>query len=399
MTDFTVVGGGIAGLVVARRLALLGNAVDIIEASDRLGGIVAHRRIGGIDLDAGASSFSTRGGQVAALIDELGLSDDLVAPARTDRWLQPATGAPVKLPAGGILGIPGTPLAAEVIAAVGTPAAMRAQLEAVIPSLRARPSESLGHLVRRRLGRGMLERLVDPVVRAELGVPADELPVDQVAGLRAAMAHEGSLAAAVRSLLDGAASPARFGIRGGLNRLVTELVADLESLEVGFEFGRRVTSADEFDSEVVLAAPLGEPAQRRLVLVTLVVDAPELDAAPRGAGVVAAPGATASAAQAITHVSAEWDWVRERAEGRHVLQLAYPQEPADLAATALADARSLLGVPIASLIDLAHLDWPVGAMTAATPGSAVVGRWVAGADLAAIVRQAEHAAAEILGEH
>jgi hypothetical protein len=38
-------------------------------------------------------------------------------------------------------------------------------------------------------------------------------------------------------------------------------------------------------------------------------------------------------------------------------------------------------------------------MTAATPGSAVVGRWVAGADLAAIVRQAEHAAAEILGEH
>ncbi|MFZ2965049.1 MAG: NAD(P)-binding protein, partial [Rhodoglobus sp.] len=88
----TVVGGGVAGLVAARRIALRGHPVDIIEATDRLGGTVAHRRLGGIDLDAGAESFAKRGGHVAALAVELGLGDDIVEPTSAGAWLQPATG-------------------------------------------------------------------------------------------------------------------------------------------------------------------------------------------------------------------------------------------------------------------------------------------------------------------
>lgn len=38
--EFSVVGGGIAGLAVARRLALAGRPVVLFEASDRLGGTV-----------------------------------------------------------------------------------------------------------------------------------------------------------------------------------------------------------------------------------------------------------------------------------------------------------------------------------------------------------------------
>ena len=65
--EFTVVGGGIGGLVVARRLAMAGRSVTLLEASHRLGGTVAAHIVGGVDLDAGAESFAVRGGTVAAL--------------------------------------------------------------------------------------------------------------------------------------------------------------------------------------------------------------------------------------------------------------------------------------------------------------------------------------------
>jgi oxygen-dependent protoporphyrinogen oxidase len=54
MADVTVVGGGVAGLVVARRFARAGAEVEVIEASARLGGPVARHVVGGIELDAGA---------------------------------------------------------------------------------------------------------------------------------------------------------------------------------------------------------------------------------------------------------------------------------------------------------------------------------------------------------
>ena len=98
MTEFSVVGGGIAGLVVARRLAMAGRSVTLLEASDRLGGTVARHTVGGIDLDAGAESFSVRGGTVAALAREIGLGADIVEPAQGGAWLQPVAGPPVPLP-------------------------------------------------------------------------------------------------------------------------------------------------------------------------------------------------------------------------------------------------------------------------------------------------------------
>jgi len=392
----TVVGGGVAGLVVARRIALRGHPVDIIEATDRLGGTVAHRRLGGIDLDAGAESFAKRGGHVAALAVELGLGDDIVEPASAGAWLQPASGPAVPLPATGILGIPGTPLAADVIAVIGMRNALRAQLDAVIPSLWSRKSESLGQLVRRRMGRGLFERLVDPVVRGVQSTPADEYPIDRVPGLRAALAKEGSLAAAVRLLHDSAPPGSNVaGIRGGVNRLVTELIADLESLEVGFEFGRRVASLDELDGAVVLATPLAGGG-REIVLATLVVESAQLDAAPRGSGVLVADGASGVRARALTHATAKWAWLRERADGRHVLRLSYDVEPENLETTARADAETLLEARFDDIVDFGRTAWWRPAPAVAPPGVVMVGEAVSGTGLASVVRQAEDAAAALI---
>jgi oxygen-dependent protoporphyrinogen oxidase len=391
--EFSIVGGGIAGLVVARRLAMAGRSVTLLEASDHLGGTVTRQTVGGIDLDAGAESFAVRGGTVAALARELGLGDEIVAPFPAGAWLQPASGPAVPLPATSILGIPGTPLAADVIAVVGTAAALRAQLDAVMPSLWARKSLTLGRLVRRRMGSAMLERLVDPVVHGVHSVHPDDLPLDRAApGLRAALRHEGSLAAAVRHLREAApAGSAVAGIRGGVHRLVTELAADLETYGVDVQLGRRVRSVEGLEGTVVLAVPLQPSGGRKVVLATLVVDSPELDAAPRGTGVLVARGAAGIRARALTHSTAKWEWLRERAHGHHVVRLSYDEEPEGLAHVARQDASALLGVQLPEPLDVARVEW-----TRSLVGVADVGESVAGSGLAGIVAQAEAHAAELL---
>ncbi|MEP6481415.1 MAG: FAD-dependent oxidoreductase [Rhodoglobus sp.] len=386
-SDFTVVGGGIGGLVLARRLAMAGRSVTLLEASDHLGGTVARHTVGGIEMDAGAESFATRGGTVAALATELGLGDDIVTPSAAGAWLRPASGAAVALPATSVLGIPGVPLSADVIAAVGLRAAMRAQLDSVIPHRVATKSLTLGSLVRARMGNGVLEKLVAPVVHGVHSVHPDELSIDRAApGLRAALALHGSLAAAVRALREAApAGSAVQGIRGGVWRVVTELVADLETYHVDVQLGRRVTTTDGLGGTAVLATPLSPPPGRKVVLATLVVDAPKLDAAPRGTGVLVAQGAAGIRARALTHATAKWAWLHERAEGRHVLRLSYEVEPDDLAAVAREDAEALLGVRFDRVVDFARVEW----LRPEAGNEADVGETVAGSGLAGIVAQAE----------
>jgi oxygen-dependent protoporphyrinogen oxidase len=104
-----------------------------------------------------------------------------------------------------------------------------------------------------------------------------------------------------------------------------------------------------------------------------------------------AQGAAGIRARALTHSTAKWDWLRERADGRHVLRLSYDDEPASLESVALADASALLGVALPAPIDFARVEW-----TRSVEGSADVGEPVAGSGLAGIVAQANAHADELL---
>ena len=421
MTRFIVVGGGVAGLVAARRLALGGASVTVLEAGDRLGGTVAHHAVGGFVLDSGAESFAVRGGTVAALAKDLGLGDEIVEPAPAGAWLQRASGA-LPLPATSILGIPGVPLAADVIAVVGFGTAFRAFLEALLPGPVGDSALTLGELVRRRMGRGMLEKLVAPVAQGVHSAHPDDLAVDRVApGLRAAMRRTGSLARAVASLRASApAGSAVAGVRGGVHRIVDELVADLERLRVEVRLGARVASVapgsvtfggSSLDGTVVVAAPsvpgavespADAAASERVTLATLVVDVAALDSAPRGSGVLVASGAPGVHARALTHATAKWGWLAERAgAGRHVLRLSYDGSavPDDLAEVARADASTLLGVTIepAAVVDFARVDWvrPAPSGTA-VDGIALIGEAASGTGLASVIAHATAAAEGLL---
>jgi protoporphyrinogen/coproporphyrinogen III oxidase len=410
-----VVGGGVGGLVLARRLVLGGHTVILVEASDRLGGTVARQIVGGIELDAGAESFAIRGGTVVKLAKSLGLGDDLVEPNPAGAWLQPAAGPAFRLPENSLLGIPGSPLARDVTAIIGWGAGWRAYAETLLPGNYGSKSETVGELVRKRMGEAVADQLVRPIARGVHSTDVDELPLDQaVPGLRRELLNSGSLARAVRSLRDTSAraGSAVAGIRGGVVRIVDVFRADLERFGVDVRLDARATVVENghvvadgrrIEGRVVIAAPgVLDPSSlpgHRVVLATLVVDQPLLDAAPRGTGVLVAEGAPGIRARALTHSTAKWSWLAERAGGKHVLRLSYDVSVSDLAEVAREDAQALLGVPIpaSSVLDFARVEWyRPNRYTPSPDDIPLAGESIAGTGLASVVARSESLAGSLL---
>ena len=78
--NVAVVGGGIAGLAAAWFLRETAD-VTVFEAADRVGGKILTTEFGGRPVDEGADAFITRTPDGVDLARELGLGDELVAPA------------------------------------------------------------------------------------------------------------------------------------------------------------------------------------------------------------------------------------------------------------------------------------------------------------------------------
>ncbi|MEQ6898154.1 FAD-dependent oxidoreductase [Microbacterium sp. KR10-403] len=454
MTRVVVIGGGAAGLVAAREAAASGADVTVLEARPTVGGSIAGHTVAGLTLDAGAESFATRGGAVAPLLDELGLSDLIVWPHIAGSWLH-LPDRTVPSPKGGLLGIPMDPQSPEVVAAIGVDAAARAARDLDDPLPEGFAPATLGELVRTRMGRAVLDRLVSPVANGVYSTPADDLAVDAIApGLRAALSRTGSLARAVRKLRGGSAAKpgsAAGSLRGGMWTLMSALADDLVARggrvlvdapvrgihRDGDAWLVDVDRGETLRADAVIVAtaqsaavrllgdlipPADWPAPTRVDLATLVLDAPELDAAPRGTGLLVADDAhDVVAAKALTHASIKWAWVAEQAgSGRHVVRLSYGQaghrsqaadiDDAALQELAMRDAAALLDVELeaAQLAGFARSTWTnavslaargqaervaaVRQAVAAVPGLDVAGAWVAGTGLASVVPDARAAA-------
>ena len=330
---WVVVGGGIAGLLAARRLAGAGHTVMLLERDTTLGGRVSRVEVAGLTLDAGAESFATRGDAVQRLCEELGLGDLIAEPATSPAWVI-APGRAYPLPATGWLGIPLRPLAADVRRVLGWWGAIRACADLVLPTGSICDDATVGSLAAARLGSRAADRLLAPVMSGVYSRPLDDLPLDAIApGLAADVRERGGLIRAARSRRSlGAPGSAVRGIVGGVSVLVRAVAADAErkgavlrtdveatGLERAVDGGgwRLSTSEGPLDADgVVLAVPrhlaaplLGETPEkaRHVAIVVMVVDAPALDRAPRGTGVLVRPGVTR--AKALTHASAKWPWL------------------------------------------------------------------------------------------
>ncbi|WP_295014377.1 NAD(P)/FAD-dependent oxidoreductase [uncultured Microbacterium sp.] len=153
----------------------------------------------------------------------------------------------------------------------------------------------------------------------------------------------------------------------------------------------------------------------RIEIVTLVLDAPVLDTAPRGSGVLTVPGS--HTAKALTHSTAKWRWLREAAGSRHVVRVSFgsqDEEPATAAlddaaaaALALAEAGALLGVELtadqlrgsdraryvqaqpSSVLGAVERRDAATAAIRAVDGVAATGAWLSGTGLAQVVPHAK----------
>jgi len=171
-----VVGGGVAGLTAAYRLTLAAGApaVTVLEADPRAGGKLASARVGDLDLEAGADSFVARKPWAVDLCKELGLGRDLVPPGETGAWLW-TEGGLVRMTRDAAFGIPGD--IGDVLKWPGLSRGgrRRAARDLLIRTRRDRSDESLGALLRRRLGDEATDLAVAPLLAGLFAGDVDRL--------------------------------------------------------------------------------------------------------------------------------------------------------------------------------------------------------------------------------
>jgi oxygen-dependent protoporphyrinogen oxidase len=310
-----VIGGGIAGLSAAWELtcAAPGTRVVVLEADDRLGGKLRTGEIGGRAVDLGPDAFLARRPEAVALCHELGLGDELVSPGARGAFVW-ARGQLRALPAGLALGVPTRlyPLARSgILSPVGVG---RAAVDLLSWSPRRRapahdgPDLPVADITRRRLGRQVTERLVDPLIG---GIHAGDTTQMSTAAvfpaLLEAAARPGSLMRALRPAANTAANtstptaptthghlgvpdgepPVFYTVRGGLARLVESLASSLRAR--GVEVRRR-TPAEHLARRGAPGDSVGGDDAAARWAVRTAADTVDCDAV-----VIATPAGTAAA--------------------------------------------------------------------------------------------------------
>lgn len=253
-----VVGAGITGLSAAFRLITLRDDVhvDILEASDRVGGAIRTERRDGYLIEHGPDSFITNKPGGIQLCEDLGVADQLIGTSEEHRRsLVVHRGQPVPIPDGFMLMAPSSPTAILRTPILTVGGKLRLLSEYFRRRRPVTGDESLASFVRRRFGAETLDRLVQPLVGGIYTSDPERLSLQATMPRFLAMEREhGSV---IRATLragrtdqsadeatDG--SGARYGLFAapaeGLSWLLETLRQRLqESGRVTFHFGSRVT--------------------------------------------------------------------------------------------------------------------------------------------------------------
>ena len=166
-----VIGGGLSGLTVAQRIVeragMLRRPVEVIvlEAKDRVGGVISTRRVDGFTIEEGPDSFITNKPWGVDLCRSLGIQDQLMDtdPAHRRSFVV-RQGRLVPVPEGFVLMSPhrlGPILTTPILSFRGK---LRMLMDLAIPRKDEEADESLASFVKRRFGREALDRLVQPLV-------------------------------------------------------------------------------------------------------------------------------------------------------------------------------------------------------------------------------------------
>ncbi|MFF0595519.1 protoporphyrinogen oxidase [Streptomyces antibioticus] len=217
-----VVGAGIAGLAAAHRLLERGARVTVLEASGRVGGKLLPGEIAGVRVDLGAESMLARRPEAVGLAREVGLGDRLTSPATATASLW-TRGALRPMPKGHVMGVPGT--AAALSGVLSDEGLARIERDADLPPTETGEDVAVGEYVAARLGREVVDRLVEPLLGGVYAGDAYRISMRSAVPqlFEAARGHT-SLTEAVRSLqakaaASGQSGPVFMGVEGGVGSL------------------------------------------------------------------------------------------------------------------------------------------------------------------------------------
>ena len=233
-----VIGGGIAGLVVAydvlRRRPQA--RVVVLEPGASAGGRIGRAQVAGVSIDTGPDAFLARVPGAVELAHDLGLGDDLVAPA-TGAAAVWSRGVVRPLPGGLILGVPsrlGPVVRSGIISRRGL---ARMALDEVLPRRRVAGDRSVSAAIGSHLGAEVVERLVDPLLGGISAAHSDQLSVDASAPVLATAARQPRLMRALRKQQATTSARGQIGVtedrpvflapRAGVSEMVDRLVVAL----------------------------------------------------------------------------------------------------------------------------------------------------------------------------
>jgi protoporphyrinogen/coproporphyrinogen III oxidase len=389
-----VVGGGIAGLAAAfflRQASPTGarSAVTVLEASPVVGGKLRLGEVGGIYLDLGAEALLARRPEAVELIQAVGLGDEVIHPHTTAAAIW-SHGELHPIPAGQVMGVP-----ADITAIVGSgllsrAGAARLPLDHVLPRTRIDEDTSAGAYVSSRLGREVVDRLVEPILGGVYAGRADMLSFSAtMPDLAAAARERRSLIEAARHVRSTAVQtgngPVFIGLPGGVGRLAVA-VAEASGAEIrtgvtvralrrtpaGWVLTAGSARAPEaITADAVVIAVPARPAARLLdaelpavaaelasidyasvALVTLAYPHAAFGGVRTGSGFLVPP-IEGRIAKGVTFSSEKWQWVAAAEPGTIVVRVSigrYGEEQdlqrddAELVKLAAGELRELAGV-------------------------------------------------------
>ena len=158
-----VVGGGISGLMCARRLSEQNVRVILFESSSIVGGQIRKARVADHEIDMGAEAIHVSAPGMTSLIGEVGLSGSLIKSNPGMSWLWTESGLQ-RLPEG--VGPSGPrklrPVLRSGVMSFG--GLFRAGLEPLVPRRKLRGDIAVGNYVGKRFGTEVVDRFVDPVL-------------------------------------------------------------------------------------------------------------------------------------------------------------------------------------------------------------------------------------------
>ena len=451
-----VVGAGIAGLAAAHTLTADGRVrVSVLEGSPRAGGKLLRGQVAGVDTDLGAEAVLARRPEGVDLIARLGLSPSYPQTTNAAIWTR---GRLRSLPARQVMGVPVDIRALAACGAVSPAGLARAALDVMLPATQIGDDVSVAAYIGARMGREVVDRLVEPLLGGVYAGRVDELSLRATLPQIAAVASNGrSLLRALRASRRRTASgPVFAGLAGGVGRLAEVLtiaiaagggsvvfnaaVRELERLPAGWRLvAGSAASPTAFEADAVVLALPATPASRLLAVsspsaaadlgaieyasmavVTLAFSASAFAANPlRGSGFLV-PTIDGRLIKAATFSTRKWGWYAEAGRdlvlvrcsvGRHGDAADLQRSDDELVAGSVRDlaaATGVQGIPRDALVTrwggalpqytVGHLDRVAGikAAVALVPGVEICGAAFDGVGIPACIGSGVGAATQTL---